>query len=95
MVHGSGGSHALIVAPGSFPYKFDTSCKSLGYVLMGSCFLLVLVAEVLGQFGTLDLLRDLGMENIHVPNEFSSEMMAFYLFYGGGNIKGATKLNRS
>ena len=62
---------------------------------MGSCFLLVLVAEVSGEFGTMDLLGDLGMENLHVPNEFSSEMMDFYLFYGDGNIKGATKLNRS
>ena len=38
--HGLGRSHTLIVAPGSSPYEFDTSCKSLGYVLMGSRFLI-------------------------------------------------------
>ena len=62
---------------------------------MGSCFLLFLVGEVPGEFGTLDLLGDLGIKNLHVPNEFSSETMDFYLFYGDGNIKGATKLNMS
>ena len=43
--HGLGRSHTLIVAPGSSPYESDTSCKSLGYVLMGSRFLLFLLGK--------------------------------------------------